>query len=72
MWNKNDFIGRKPATIKYFAKKEITSESISEYCSLAGLPITVVCEFIIEAYPEHTEMCQKKIAELNEFYGIKE
>ena len=72
MWNPNDFIGRKEAVIKYFSKNSITEDSIAEYCSLAGIPITVVCTFLIEAYPENKKLLNEKIRAVNEFYGIKE
>ena len=71
MFKKKDFIGRKKDIIAYFKKKGVTNDTIAEYCSLAGIPITVTCEFIIEEMPEHKDMCVKKIGEINEFFGIK-
>lgn len=72
MWNPNDFKSRKEAVIKYFSNKEIDNGNISEYCSLAGIPITVVCTFLKEAYPEKVEFLNQKIKVINEFYGIKD
>jgi hypothetical protein len=72
MFNKKDFIGRKEAIIKYFNKKPVSNNNISEYCSMAGIPITVVCEFIREEMPEHSKLCSDKIKKINKFYGIKE
>jgi hypothetical protein len=72
MFESKDFRGRKPAILTYFKKNGVTSDSIAEYCTLAGIPITVVCEFIIEDMPEHSEMCRAKIREIKKFFGIKE
>jgi len=72
MWRKKDFLGQKAVTIKHFKSKGVTEETISEFCTMVGIPIIVVCEFIIEDIPEHTELCQKKIKEIKDFYGIKD
>ena len=72
MFNSRDFIRQKPAVIEYFNRKGVSTGTIAEYCPLAGIPITVVCEFIMEEMPEHSELCQKKIGEINKFFGIKE
>ena len=71
MWKAKDFINRKQEVVDYFTKKEVTEDAISDYCSLAGIPIVVVCEFIKEKLPKYTDLANKKIAELNEFYGVK-
>lgn len=69
LFDPDDFRARKQAIIKYFKKKGVTSGNIAEYSSLAGIPITVVCTFIIEEMPEHKEMCEQKIRDINEFFG---
>lgn len=69
MFNPDDFRARKGDIIRHFHKKGVTYESISDYCSLAGIPITVVCEFIIEEIPEYEKMCRDKIRDLKGFYG---
>jgi len=71
MWHKKDFLSQKAAVIKYFSKKGVSEENISEYCTLVGIPIVVVCEFIMDEMPEHSDMCQKKIVEIKQFYGVK-
>ena len=71
IWKTKDFIKQKSKIIKYFKKKGVTGDTVSEYCSLAGVPITVVCEFIKESLPEHTDFCNSKIKDINEFFGIK-
>ena len=72
MWKAKDFLRQKPEIINHFKKKGVTSNSMSEFCTMAGVPIVIACEFVKEGLPEHTEFCDNKIAELKEFYGIKE
>jgi len=69
IFNPEDFRARKGDIIRHFNKKGVTDESIAEYCSLAGIPITVACTFIIEEFPEHEQECREKIRELRQFYG---
>lgn len=69
IFNPEDFRARKGDIIRHFIKKGITDDSIAEYCSLAGIPITVACTFIIEEFPEHERQCREKIRELRQFYG---
>jgi len=69
LFDTKDFKSQKDAIIKNFKKKEVTSGNIAEYCSLSGIPITVVCIFIMEEMPEHKELCERKIREINEFFG---
>ena len=71
MHNSKDYRSRKKAIIDHFKKKGVTRSGITEYCMLSFVPITVVCEFIIEDMPEHKELCEIIIHELEEFYGGK-
>ena len=71
MFDPKDFINRKDDVIAYFKKKGVSQENIAEYCSLAGIPITVVCQFIIEEMPQHEQLCRRKIQDINKFFGIK-
>ena len=71
MFRTKDFIKQKPAVIKYFKKKGVTAHTIPEYCVMSGIPIVVVCEFLKDEMPEHTELCDTKIAAINEFFGVK-
>lgn len=70
MFSKRDFIARKNDIIDFFKKKGVSQETVSEYCSTSGIPITVTCEFILEEMPEHRDFCINKIEQLNEFYGV--
>tara|TARA_R110000851_G_scaffold29641_1_gene81423 strand:+ start:1891 stop:2172 length:282 start_codon:yes stop_codon:yes gene_type:complete len=72
MWNKKDFLSQKAAVIKYFKKKGVSQSTISEYCTMVGIPIIVVCGFIMEEMPEHSKLCKDKIRSIKKFYGIKE
>ncbi len=71
MWDKKNFRARKDSIIKHFKKSGISNDSIVDYCTLAGIPITVTCEFLLEEFPEHSELLQQKIKDINKFYGIK-
>ncbi len=71
MFDPKDFRARKGGIITYFNKKGVSEDNIAEYASLAGIPITVICTFIIEEKPEHEQLCRRKIREINEFFGIK-
>lgn len=71
MFKTIDFIRQKPAVIKYFKKKGVSEETISEYCVMSGVPIVVVCAFIKEEMPEHSKLCEDKIKSLNDFFGTK-
>lgn len=70
MYNREDFIGQKHLVIKHFKKKGVSSDTVSEYCTLTGLPLVIVYEFIMEEMPEHSKLCKKKIKEINDFYGV--
>ena len=69
LFNPEDFRSQKEAVIKNFKKKGVDSGLIAEYCALAGIPITVVCTFIIEEMPEHKEELEERIKSINEFFG---
>jgi DNA-binding transcriptional MerR regulator len=71
MWNKVDYLRVKPEIIKHFKNKGVDRSGISEYSNLTGTPLTVVLEFLIEEFPEHEEMCNEKLREIREFYGIR-
>ena len=71
MWYKKDFLNQKKNVIKYFTKNGVSEKTISDYSSV-GVPIIVYCEFIIEEFPEHKDLCQKKIKEIKDFYNIKD
>jgi len=70
MWKSKDFIGRKKDTMKHFKEKGYSRAKVSEYCTLAGIPLVVVYEWISEEFPEHKEDCLEKIRLLNKFYGV--
>ena len=72
MWRKKDFLNQQKTILKYFEKNGVSYETISEFAALSGVPIVVICEFIKEETPEYTEMCDAKIAQIKEFFGIKD
>lgn len=72
MFDPKDFISRKKDVIKHFKKEGVTTDTVSNYCSLAGIPLTVAYGFIAEALPEYAEFCKSRIKDLNSFYGVKE
>jgi len=70
MFKAKDFLSRKPEVITYFKKKGVTEKTVSEYCTLCMIPLTVVYEFIRDEFPEHKELCNRKIQDVNEFVGV--
>ena len=70
MYRRQDFIGQKEIIIKHFKKKGVSSDTVSEYSTLTGIPLVIIYEFISEEMPEHSKLCKKKIKEINEFYGV--
>lgn len=70
MWNSKDFLNQKEGVIKYFKKKGVDSSTVSEYCSMVGLPLIVVYEFIGDEMSEYKDFCNDKIHGIKDFYGI--
>ncbi len=69
MHNPEDYKGRKESVIKHFAKNEVTTGSISEYCTLVGIPLVVVYTFLAEEDESLQEFSAENIKRLKEFYG---
>lgn len=69
MHNPEDYRGRKESVIKHFTKNEVTTGSISEYCTLVGIPLIVVYAFLAEEDESLREFSADNIKRLKEFYG---
>lgn len=69
MHNPKDYRGRKDGVIEYFSDKEVSAESVSEYCTLVGIPLVVVYTFIAEEDESLHGFCAANIKRLKEFYG---
>ena len=69
MHNPEDYRRRKEEVIEHFSNTEITIGSISQYCTLVGIPLTVVYTFIAEENESLREFCALHIGRLKEFYG---
>ncbi len=70
MFKSKDFISQKKDIIKYFTGKEVSSDTVSEYSTMTGIPLVIVYEFLGETFPESKELCASKIKELNLFFGV--
>lgn len=69
MHNPEDYRKRKDGIIKHFFKKEVNASSVSEYCTLVGIPLVVVYTFLAEEDEKLQEFCAENIKRLQEFYG---
>lgn len=59
----------KPEVIKYVKKNGL--ESLSLFCSTAGLSCLVAHVYVSEDFPEYREECERKLRTLKDFYGYK-
>ena len=72
MWNSKDFENQRETVRKHFKRVGFSEDNVVDFCTMAGLPLTVVYKFISEDMPAHIEICNNKIKEINKFYGIGE
>lgn len=54
--------------LKYVATHGV--DKISVYSATTFIPLLAIYTFILEDVPEHKELCEKTIAELEKFYGL--
>lgn len=69
MFKTKDYLTRKKQVIEYFKKKEVNRENIGEYCQFSFIPIIVVCVFIKEEIPEHSDLMDEILLDFKNFYG---
>lgn len=69
MFDPNHFRPRKKQLLKEMKIREKGLQSVSEYASMSGVPLTVLYTFIAEEYEDLREACEKKMEELRRFYG---
>ena len=70
MRDKELFRRQKKELIKSIEKRGINY--VSSYCTLAGMPVIIAYEFIMEDYPEHKELCESRIKIVKDFMGYKD
>lgn len=59
---------QKDIIIKYFRKHSV--DKISIYSATTFIPLVAIYTFILEDIPEHRELCERKLKELEDFYGL--
>ena len=59
---------QKDVIIKYFTKHNV--DKIAIYSATTFIPLVAIYTFILEDIPEHRELCERKLKELEEFYGL--
>lgn len=59
---------QKDVIVKYFTVNNINKVSI--YSATTFIPLVAIYTFLLEEFPEHKELCEKKLKELEEFYGV--
>jgi len=59
---------QKDVIVKYFTVHSV--DKVSIYSATTFIPLVAIYTFLLEDFPEHRELCEKKLKELEEFYGI--
>jgi hypothetical protein len=58
---------QKDIIVKYFTTHKL--DKVSIYSATTFIPLVAIYTFLLEDFPEHKELCEKKLKELEEFYG---
>lgn len=69
MYDKEDYRANKKSIMKHYEKNGFNG--MSSYSAMTGIPIIVVYEYIMEDYPELSDMVKERIKIINDFFGIK-
>lgn len=59
---------QKETILKYIITHGV--DKIAIYSATTFIPLVAIYTFILEDMPEHTELCERKLGELGEFYGL--
>lgn len=59
---------QKDVIIKYIRTHGV--EKVALYSATTFIPLAAIYTFILEDIPEHKELCERKLKELEEFYGL--
>jgi hypothetical protein len=59
---------QKDVIVKYFTAHSVNKVAI--YSATTFIPLVAIYTFLLEEFPEHKELCEKKLKELEEFYGV--
>jgi hypothetical protein len=59
---------QKDVIVKYFTLHSV--DKVSIYSATTFIPLVAIYTFLLEDFPEHQELCEKKLKELEEFYGM--
>ncbi len=59
---------QKETILKYISTHGV--DKIAIYSATTFIPLVAIYTFILEDMPEHTELCKRKLKELEEFYGF--
>lgn len=60
---------QKDVIVKYFTDHNINKVAI--YSATTFIPLVAIYTFLLEEFPEHKDLCEQKLKELEEFYGWK-
>lgn len=58
---------QKDIIVKYFTVHSV--DTVSIYSATTFIPLVAIYTFLLEEFPEHKELCNRKLKELEEFYG---
>ena len=59
---------QKAVILKYIATHGV--EKITLYSATTFIPLVAIYTFILEDMSEHRELCERKLKELEDFYGL--
>jgi hypothetical protein len=59
---------QKETILKYVSTHGV--DKIAIYSATTFIPLVAIYTFILEDMPEHIELCERKLKELEEFYGL--
>jgi hypothetical protein len=75
VFDPKDFRNTKPDLMKIIkrdlAKGNSLVETVTTMGQAYGVPLVCIYLYVSEDMPEHTELCNAKIKQLNDFYGVK-
>ena len=70
MWNSRDFEKQRDTVTKHFERVGYSQSNVGDFCTMVGIPLVVVYDFLSVQYPDSALECRSKIEEIEKFYGI--
>ena len=68
----SDYRHGKADLIKHIRRNNNDVTKLSYYCASFTLPVAAAIVFCIEEFPEHSEVLEKNLESIKQFYGYDE